>query len=95
MRTEKNEITQAVTQLVSPQRLEDLLKSFIQDQDVRPTSKSNYERILRQDFKWVNIHCDGFSDLTRIEILNYKDYLFKSGMSSLSVSSSLPDIDFS
>lgn len=72
--------------VLQPESLEGLLKSFIHDQDIRISSKSNYERVLAQYFKWVAESNRSLSQLTRVDILTYKEFLFNAGLTSLSVS---------
>jgi len=38
---------------VSPQRIEELVDSFINSQDVKLSSKQLYRRTLKQYFNWV------------------------------------------
>lgn len=73
-------------------RFDDLIKAFITDQDVMISSKSNYKGILKQFFKWVNTSNRLFSGLTRVDILQYKEDLLSSGMSSLSVATYLGSV---
>jgi hypothetical protein len=39
---------------VSPQRIEELVDSFIEAQDVKQSSKLLYRRTLKQYFNWVD-----------------------------------------
>lgn len=66
-------------------RFEDLIKVFVQDQDVRESTRSNYARVMRQFAQWINSSKLLFKDLTRAEILQYKEDLARSGMSSLTI----------
>lgn len=77
---------------ISELRFTDLINAFINDQDVRQSSKSNYQRILKQYFSWVNNSNLRFSDLTRVDVLRYKDELLSAGMSSLSVGTYLSTV---
>lgn len=69
--------------------IEDLIAKFIASQDVKPSSRRLYRRTLAQYFKWINIKSLSLKDVTRLEILSYKDALLARGMSSLSVGSYL------
>lgn len=72
---------------VPPQRLQELIDSFIASQDVRPSSKALYKRTLRLYLSWVNRKGYPLSLITRTDILKYKEELLGSGHSSLTVSS--------
>lgn len=71
----------------SSHRIAELLESFIQAQDIKPSSKSLYRRTLRQYFSWVAKKGYQLSNITRAELIEYKADLLGSGMSSLSVGS--------
>lgn len=73
-------------------QLEDILNKFIDDQDVKASSKSAYKRALNQFFKWVIKKGVPFPLITRVEILSYKEDLFATGMSGLTVSSYLTSV---
>ncbi len=72
---------------VSPQRIEELVDSFINSQDVKQSSKHLYRRTLKQYFNWITQQELILSEITREEILSYKQDLLGSGMSSLTVGS--------
>lgn len=74
-------------QRVSPLRIEELVDKFIADQDVKQSSKLLYRRTLKQYFNWVAQQGLILSEITREEILSYKQDLLGSGMSSLTVGS--------
>ena len=76
----------------SPQRLDDLLESFLASQDVKASSKALYRRTLKQYFKWITATARSLSDLTRADILRYKEELLASGMSSLTVGSYITSV---
>ncbi len=73
--------------VVAPQRIEELVERFTASQDVRPSSRALYERTLWLYLSWVNRKGYPLSDITRAEILEYKEELLGSGLSSLTVSS--------
>ena len=74
-------------QRVSPLRIEELVDKFIADQDVRQSSKLLYRRTLKQYFNWIDQQGLSLSEITREEVLSYKQDLLGSGMSSLTVGS--------
>ena len=71
------------------QRVETLITSFLNSQDVKPSSKALYKRTLAQYFNWIDKNKLNLNSLTRADIVNYKQELLNSGMSSLTVSSYL------
>lgn len=62
---------------------------FIAGQDVKESSRSLYTRTLSQYFLWVERTSRRLNDLTREDILEYKDYLLSDGLSALTISSYL------
>jgi len=72
---------------VIPQRIEELVDSFIGAQDVKLSSKLLYRRTLKQYFLWVDKKGYLLSEVARPQIIEYKDELLASGKSSLSVGS--------
>jgi len=85
--TTKQEIT-----IVTPQRIEELVDSFINSQDVKQSSKLLYRRTLKQYFNWVNNKAYLLSEIARPQLLEYKEELLLSGMSSLTVSSYITSV---
>lgn len=77
---------------VTPYRLEEIVDSFIKAQDVKLTSKLLYRRTLKQYFNWVDKNNYLLSDIARAELLQYKDELLSSGMSSLTVGSYITSV---
>ena len=67
--------------------LEDINSSFISSQDIRSSSRRLYSKTLNQFFKWVQDSHYNFNNLTRVEILEYKEDLLKSEKTSLTVAS--------
>lgn len=63
--------------------------SFISSQDVKESSRSLYTRTLYQYFNWLEKsgRMPHFLELTRQDVLEYKDALLSSGLSALTVSS--------
>ena len=62
---------------------------FIASQDVKESSRGLYTRTLSQFFLWIEKTGKGLDSLTREDILEYKDSLLSSGLSSLTISSYL------
>lgn len=83
--------TQEIT-TVSPQRIEDLVNNFINSQDVKQSSKLLYRRTLKQYFNWVDKKQYLLSEIARPQLLEYKDELLLSGMSSLTVGSYITSV---
>ena len=77
---------------VSSQRIEELVDSFINSQDVKLSSKLLYRRTLKQYFNWVNKKSYLLSEIARPQLLEYKDELLLSGMSSLTVGSYITSV---
>ena len=77
---------------VTPQRIEELVDSFIASQDVKESSKLLYRRTLKQYFNWVEDKGYLLSDIARPQIIEYKEDLLSSGMSSLTVGSYITSI---
>jgi len=77
---------------VSPQRIEELVDSFINSQDVKLSSKLLYRRTLKQYFNWVDKKGYLLSEIARPQLLEYKDELLLSGMSSLTVGSYITSV---
>jgi integrase/recombinase XerC/integrase/recombinase XerD len=82
---------QDVAKLI-PQRIEDFVDSFINSQDVKLSSKLLYRRTLKQYFNWLRDNSYSLSEITREEVLKYKDYLLSSGMSSLTIGSYITSV---
>lgn len=78
--------------IVTPQRIEDLVDSFINSQDVKLSSKLLYRRTLKQYFNWVDKKSYLLSEIARPQLLEYKDELLLSGMSSLTVGSYITSV---
>lgn len=73
-------------------RIESLVDSFIRDQDIKASSKSLYKRTLKQYFTWVNKKGYLLSEIARPQLLEYKEELLGSGMSSLTVGSYITSV---
>jgi len=77
---------------VNPKRIEELVDSFISSQDVKLSSKLLYRRTLKQYFNWVTTKSYLLSEIARPQLLEYKDQLLSSGMSSLTVGSYITSV---
>ena len=77
---------------VNPLRIEELVDSFINSQDVKISSKLLYRRTLKQYFNWVDKKGYLLSEITRVELLEYKEDLLSSGLSSLTVGSYITSV---
>jgi len=77
---------------VNPLIIEELVDSFINDQDVKQTSKDLYRRTLKQYFKWIDEKGYLLSEIARTQLLGYKEDLLSSGLSSLTVSSYITSV---
>jgi len=77
---------------VSPQRIEELVDRFIEAQDVKQSSKLLYRRTLKQYFNWVESKSYLLSEIARPQLLEYKEELLSSGMSSLTVGSYITSV---
>jgi len=85
--TVKTDITTLTTN-----RLEELVDSFINSQDVKLSSKLLYRRTLKQYFNWVDKKGYLLSEIARPHILEYKDELLLSNKSSLTVGSYITSV---
>ena len=77
---------------VNPQRIEELVDRFIASQDVKESSKLLYRRTLKQYFNWVDKKDYLLSEIARPQLLEYKEELLLSGMSSLTVGSYITSV---
>jgi integrase/recombinase XerC/integrase/recombinase XerD len=77
---------------VSPKSIEELVDSFITSQDVKLSSKLLYRRTLKQYFNWVDKKSYLLSEIARPQLLEYKEELLSSGMSSLTVGSYITSV---
>lgn len=77
---------------VTPQRIEALVDTFIEAQDVKQSSKLLYRRTLKQYLNWVTKKGYLLSEISRPQLLEYKEALLSSGMSSLTVGSYITSV---
>lgn len=64
-----------------------LIATFVASQDVKESSRKLYTRTLTQFFKWVEETGRVMANMTREDILDYKDSLTESGLSALTIGS--------
>jgi len=76
----------------TPQRIEELVDRFINSQDVKQSSKLLYRRTLKQYFNWVDKKGYSLSQIARPQLIEYKEELLSSGMSSLTVGSYITSV---
>ena len=71
-----------------PAELQELIQSFLKDQDVKASSRATYERSLRQFVAWLQDtdRAEKLATLQRDDLLAYKQQLQASGKSSYTVS---------
>jgi integrase/recombinase XerC/integrase/recombinase XerD len=78
--------------LIPTLNIETLVDAFINSQDVKLSSKNLYKRTLKQYFNWVDTTNYLLNEIARPQLLEYKDYLLSSGMSSLTVGSYITSV---
>ena len=83
------ELTTRKTELTTTLKVAGLIGAFIEDQDVKESSKRIYSRTLKQYFIYIERTALQLNSITRANVLNYKDNLLESGLSSLTVGSYL------
>ena len=64
-----------------------LVATFVASQDVKQSSRDLYNRTLSQFFKWVEETGRQLSQMSRVDILEYKDHLSQEGLSALTIGS--------
>lgn len=69
------------------QKIDELVDTFINSQDVKESSKQLYRRTLRQYFNWIYKNGYSLNEITRQHVLEYKNELLNKGKSSLTVGS--------
>ena len=77
---------------VNPQKIEEMVDRFIASQDVKESSKLLYRRTLKQYFNWVDKKSYLLSEIARPQLLEYKEELLSSNMSSLTVGSYITSV---
>jgi integrase/recombinase XerC/integrase/recombinase XerD len=79
-------------EIAIPQRVEELVDSFINSQDVKLSSKLLYRRTLKQYFNWIAKKGYLLSEIARPQLLEYKEELLLSELSSLTVGSYITSV---
>ncbi|MBE7646693.1 tyrosine-type recombinase/integrase [Tenacibaculum finnmarkense] len=69
-----------------------LVDGFIENQDIKQSSKKLYRRTLKQYFKWVTAKNYLLSEIARPQIIEYKENLLSAGMSNLTVGSYMTSV---
>lgn len=87
-----SEVQAVAKRSVDVTKWQNVLEYYVATQDVKDSSRQIYKRTLALFFKWVEAQKKKISELDRKDILEYKDSLFASGLSSLTVSSYLTSI---
>ena len=64
-----------------------LVATFVASCDVKQSSRDLYNRTLSQFFKWVEETGRQLSNMSRVDILEYKDHLTQEGLSALTIGS--------
>jgi integrase/recombinase XerC/integrase/recombinase XerD len=91
----KTGIVRASSEMVAirkPQTVEELVDSFLSSQDVKQSSKLLYRRTLKQYFVWIAKKEYILSEIARPQLLEYKEDLLASGLSSLTVGSYITSV---
>lgn len=70
----------------------ELVATFVASQDVKESSRNLYTRTLSQFFLWVDRTGRVLLQLSRQDILEYKDELLSSGLSALTIGSYLTSV---
>jgi len=78
--------------VVNPLGVNELVDSFILAQDVKESSKKLYRRTVKQFFNWIDTKGYLLSNIARPQIIEYKENLLSSGMSSLTVGSYITSV---
>ena len=64
-----------------------LIARFVASQDIRPASRELYGRTLQQYFTWTQRSGLQLTDITRENVIRYKEQLLAGNLSSLTVAS--------
>jgi integrase/recombinase XerC/integrase/recombinase XerD len=78
--------------LIPTLNIESLVDAFINSQDVKLSSKNLYRRTLKQYFNWIDTTNYLLNEISRPQLLEYKEYLLSSEMSSLTVGSYITSV---
>lgn len=86
------EIQRAAHSLQEVEDIRALINRFIGSLDVKENSRKLYQRTLKQYIAWTREKGYQLSEITRPQILEYKDDLLRSGKSSLTVGSYITSV---
>jgi integrase/recombinase XerD len=71
---------------------DEVIGAFTSSRDIKQTSRNLYGRTLRQYFNWIERKGYELSEVARPQLLEYKEELLGSGMSSLTVGSYITSV---
>lgn len=83
------ELVRQNTEIINPLRIEELTNSFIGDIDAMKSSRRLYRRTLKQYFNYIDKTGYNLNEIARTHVLEYKETLLSSGLTSLTVGSYL------
>jgi integrase/recombinase XerD len=95
IKTMSQEIAIVTSQAVAttgPVSIEERVDQFIASQDVKQSSKLLYRRTLKQYFVWIERKGYIVTEIARPQLLEYKEDLLASGLSSLTVGSYITSV---
>lgn len=72
--------------------IDQLIIIFLSEQDVKQSSRINYQRTLKQFFLYLDNNFLELSGLERSDLITYKEYLLAKGLSSLTVGSYITSV---
>ncbi len=84
--------TELSPEVVTPLPIDALLRAFLSSQDVKPSSRDQYQRTMRAYLAWVDRTGYSLGDITRAHLIEYKDTLLAEGKSPLTVSSYITSV---
>ena len=94
--TENNESTRSIVRVAGTAvaagktgTWREAVATFISSLDIKGSSRSLYARTLSLFFEWVESEERELDELTRIDVLEYKDFLIEQGLSNLTICSYL------
>jgi integrase/recombinase XerC/integrase/recombinase XerD len=77
---------------ISTLKIEQIVEAFLSSKDLKQNSKHLYRRTLKQYFNWIAKKGYLLSEISRPQLLQYKEDLLSSGMSGLTVTSYLTSV---
>jgi integrase/recombinase XerC/integrase/recombinase XerD len=88
----KHEIIETDQNLTNLGKIGQLVELFLQNQDVKENSRGIYKRTINIFLQWVSNKGYDLSNVTRIDIIQYKESLLACGLASLTVSSYITSV---